>query len=418
MAIAQHYGMPTPFLDFTTDPDVAAFFASDISGELRPKQYACILCLNRETLKKSWAELNKRHSEQQGFELVRVIEIGVKNLWRLQAQKGIFLDIRVDPNFFEMFSFMLHIYFPLPEHHDGSLNAKYYPVNKSHVELLLDQHFLIETYEDREKHLLEMFGTKITAGHLDFTGEAKCFKGESYPDVHASWTNDALAPWLIEPDEIYEGDSRVHTLTIDRRLNANAATALLRTQIVAILKENGTRYRLSNAWLVQDETGKAVVKDGMDEDGQAYIGVGVRLIYDGMRPKPYEDKEIASAIASYITLSCYPFSETMNGWWGEVIGIEMDGGGVRVRGFCSKFDLANALRLDFASHLTEEAAEEFKRGGIEEALGMLIDPYRMFDMGKFRKIFAEQIIPTTAQIRVEGNVLHFNFADLRVFGLA
>jgi hypothetical protein len=38
-AVAQHYGMPTHFVDFTVDPDVAGFFAWDTKEAPPPAQY-------------------------------------------------------------------------------------------------------------------------------------------------------------------------------------------------------------------------------------------------------------------------------------------------------------------------------------------------------------------------------------------
>jgi hypothetical protein len=78
----------------------------------------------------------------------------------------------------------------------------------------------------------------------------------------------------------------------------------------------------------------------------------------------------------------------------------------------------DALRPDFADLLTPEALVEFKAQGIGAALYFLIDPSRLFDMPKFRKMFAEQVIPTTARVRVEGYVLHYDIANIRVFGLS
>ena len=70
LAVAQHYGIPTPFLDFTTDPDVAAFFASHESCTVPPKskmmQDACIICANRKRLDNSWADINARYRAQEG----------------------------------------------------------------------------------------------------------------------------------------------------------------------------------------------------------------------------------------------------------------------------------------------------------------------------------------------------------------
>jgi hypothetical protein len=52
-AILQHYGFATSYLDFTTDPAVAGFFASDLpqSGST---ETGCIYCLKRSDLIDVW----------------------------------------------------------------------------------------------------------------------------------------------------------------------------------------------------------------------------------------------------------------------------------------------------------------------------------------------------------------------------
>lgn len=421
MAVAQHYGMPTPFLDFTTKPEVAAFFASDTGGRPRPKQSACILCLNRATFERSWEDLNARYRADSGQDLVRIVEIDVQNLWRLHAQSGLFIDMRVDATVFEMFSHMLHIYFPLPSHHDAKLNDKYYPKNKSHVELMLDQHFLIETYNDREAQLKTIFGTVITIGDFDSLGEEGAFKEAQLPDAHTSWSEAALKPWKIEPNEVYNVaiSSENHELIIDTASDPNSAAASVHAQVMAVLRKSNARNRLGDSWVVRDRAGTVAHEDEGDMDEKPRpLGEVVRLLFDGMRFKPYEDTEIASAIANYVTLNCFPSWKTMTDWWGSVIGIELDGGSLRARGFCGGPNLMDALRPDFAELLTPDALAQFKADGIRAALYFLIDPRRLFEFQAFRKMFAEQVIPTTACIRVEGYVLHYNIADVRVFGLS
>jgi FRG domain len=421
MAVAQHYGMPTPFLDFTTDPDVAAFFASDMGSNPRPKQTACILCLNRTTFERSWEDLNARYRADTGQDLVRIVEIDVQNLWRLQAQSGLFIDMRVDANMFEMFSHMLHIYFPLPSHHDDSLNDKYYPKNKSHIEILLDQHFLIETYNAREAQLEAMFGTVIKASDFDALGEKAAFKEGELPDDHQSWSAAALKSWMNEPNEVYDvaASTEIHQLKIDTTSGANFAAGSIHTQMMAILSRPSARNRLGDSWEVRDQTGVTVRESEGDMDEKSRpLGEIVCLLFDGMRLQPYEDAEIANAISNYITLNCFPSWQTMKEWWGSVTGIELDGGSVRARGFCGGSTLVDALRPDFEDLLSQGALAEFEARGIDVALHFLIDPRRLFDMGKFRKLFAEQVIPTTALVRVEGYVFHYNIADIRVFGLS
>ena len=421
MAVAQHYGMPTPFLDFTTEPDVAAFFASDTGGRPRPKQTACILCLNRATFEQSWEDLNASYRADSGQDLVRIVEIDVQNLWRLHAQSGLFIDMRVDANLFEMFSHMLHIYFPLPSHHDTKLNDKYYPKNKSHVELLLDQHFLIETYDGREARLKAIFGSVIKAGDLASLGEQGAFNKARLPDAHPSWSEVALEPWKVEPKEVYDVaiSTEIHGLAIDTTSDPNSAAASIHAQVMTVLGKSNARNRLGDSWEVRDQAGAmAHENEGDMDESPRPLGEVVRLLYDGMRFKPYEDAEIASAIANYVTLNCFPSWPTMTEWWGSITGVELDGGSVRARGFCGGSTLIDTLRPDFEELLTPDARAEFKAEGIRAALHFLIDPRRLFEFQKFRKMFAEQVIPTTALVRVEGYVLHYNIADVRVFGLS
>ena len=59
--------------------------------------------------------------------------------------------------------------------------------------------------------------------------------------------------------------------------------------------------------------------------------------------------------------------------------------------------------------------EALRAGGIGEALGMLIEPNRMFVFDDFANVFAEQVIPSIVLERIE-EVFHFNVAKLRVLG--
>lgn len=51
LAVAQHHGLPTPFVDFSTDPRVAAFFAAvPHDAPLNDAMTSCIICLGTEDL--------------------------------------------------------------------------------------------------------------------------------------------------------------------------------------------------------------------------------------------------------------------------------------------------------------------------------------------------------------------------------
>ena len=110
LAIAQHHGILTNLIDFTTDPAVAGFFSADTDkphiARLRHllfrllratgctrstprKGTSCIYCLNTKRLEKVWAHTSATRSVQGAH--IETIRINVENLWRLQSQRGVFL---------------------------------------------------------------------------------------------------------------------------------------------------------------------------------------------------------------------------------------------------------------------------------------------------------------------------------------
>ncbi len=82
-AVVQHYGIPTHFVDFTTDPDVAACFAFDTRHEIPPGSLSAIVSLDTEDLLRVALpdDMLKPSCER----------IHVADLWRLRAQSGVFL---------------------------------------------------------------------------------------------------------------------------------------------------------------------------------------------------------------------------------------------------------------------------------------------------------------------------------------
>ena len=86
IAVAQHHGLPTNFVDFTTDPVAAGFFAStELDAEQEEGEYSCILCLDTQDLDDFWKTMPERYRKPE------FIRLSVPNLWRLEAQSGVFL---------------------------------------------------------------------------------------------------------------------------------------------------------------------------------------------------------------------------------------------------------------------------------------------------------------------------------------
>jgi len=132
--------MITNYIDFSKDPKVAAYFATNSNVNTRG-QDSCIICLNSthfekviEFIKPLLAKYLKRNDARP-----QIVDIHVKNLWRLQAQKGAFLYSPF-PNLETLYSFN-KILFLFDQPYTGKIEEQIYPTKKSRLELDLDRFF-------------------------------------------------------------------------------------------------------------------------------------------------------------------------------------------------------------------------------------------------------------------------------------
>src|SRR5262245_8086105 len=420
LAVAQHYGLPTTLLDFTYDPEVAGFFACD--GKPRQQSRSgsstsCIVCGHSARITKSWAELNHRYRASKGFDLVRVLTVDVRNLWRLQAQRGLFLDVHVDPTLLEEFSGFLHIEFPWSADSRPVLDREMYPTNKSHLETLLDQYFLIADYKRREAQLLQI-GPRIDAGAEGYLGDPTYFVRDRLPPRHASW--DGLPEeWNVEPDERYAPSSRRTEIVI--RINRAAAADSEFASVCAQLDQaqaNGARLRHDVTWHVRDEDNRDVYVTGGPGVESARAGEMVGRLFDGMRSKPYTSTNVIRSIALYAVMSSHGGWDTMRVMFTEIAGVEFEGGFTRARGFADARSILSAVREDLFEHVKPEKVKQVRAGGADGILGILVDPARLFVFERFCELFVEQALPTAALAMIEGKVLPFNAARIKRFGLS
>ena len=80
-AILQHYGFPTNYVDFTTDPAVAGFFSADCVTPPKDAGDSVIYCLDTDDLRDFYADFDE-DPETEKFKAAPV-SIDVSNLWRL-----------------------------------------------------------------------------------------------------------------------------------------------------------------------------------------------------------------------------------------------------------------------------------------------------------------------------------------------
>jgi len=420
LAVAQHYGIATPLLDFSYSSRIAGFFATDggIEGDT-----GTIICLNKKRFIDSWDDINRKHREQEGFVLTQILEIDVTNLWRLAAQQGVFLRCHVGPDFLEMFSFFLHIYFP----QQGGIQVldrnEVYPREKSHLEVLLDQYFLIDSYPERERQMEEFFGQVITVPEDSMTRDiASHFKGNKLPSHDASWQTEYAQSWLSEPAERLPKEKRQIEVslalpefncpcTLEDHLMHNV------TSVLDDAQKNGSAYV---NWTIVTEKGlyplyvdgEGSISKERDEYTWFSVSEMVNVIYAGMRNLPYTNHQVSRSIARYLAMLSFGVYEVI----GDAFGIETSGAHVRGRGYCNRTNIRKAIRDDFLDLLKPEILPP--EGEIELRdlvyLARFVKSSYVFD--RFVDLFVEDVIPSQANIAVERLVIGLNPMKIEVLG--
>jgi len=420
LAVAQHYGIRTPLLDFSFSPQVAGFFATHggVEGDM-----GTIICINRRRFIESWSDINERHVASEGFPLTRVVEIDVRNLWRLQAQSGLFILCQVDPTMLEMFSYMLHIYFPQRSHTTILEEDRVYPKEKSHLEVLLDQYFLIDTYEERSRGLELIFGPPvITISEEEADSHVQSyFRPEGGQGHHDSWTSDYAKAWQIEPDERFLPDNRYRAVTIV--IDDCSTTEKLENSIGSFIEEtinvSAVPYRGHINWSVVGADGSVLYIDGegsvstvKDEWTLFKVSDMVNTIYAGMRYLPYTGAQVARSITRYILMIFFGCYQVI----GDAEGVETSGGSIRGRGFCSRVTLLNAIRDDFYDLVKPEKLNDLKKMDFRDTIFAASRIKSSYVFERFVDLFVEDLIPSQAAVAVEGLTIVLNPMRIDVLG--
>lgn len=196
--IAQHYGIPTLLIDFTTDPRVAGYFASDKSG-YEPNEYSCIYCLNTIDFSKKISFL-KKISKLSENSYPRLLNVNIDNLWRLEAQRGKLL-YQPAINFDSLYS-AHRIVFKINDNDIKYFEESYiYPKVKSALEENLDRFFYYEKQEKRIDSLHVLMNQIKDSGmhieHFEMDDELyiKEFISDEEKLFEHKWKQEDLEKW-------------------------------------------------------------------------------------------------------------------------------------------------------------------------------------------------------------------------------
>lgn len=260
IATAQHHGIAaTTFIDFSSEPEVAGWFATDgaVVGD-----HGAIFMINPDEVSAIFEAMTKR-----GIAL-RFLHPDVANLWRLQAQHGLFLEAHTDV---ERIWPLDRIVFPQTGRPPKIERRRIYPDRQSQLEQMIDQHLTLKKRQ-------EAFRSLIETGNIAFVeiGEA--------PDLLPP---DLETPGLPEdfartPDERWAAmdlDSPPPRLAVEEAQACPALEHLIQTR------------RASTDLILIDP-------DLPRRNGT--LQAKIDRLWSGMRPHPYDAGQVASAIRSLV----------------------------------------------------------------------------------------------------------------------
>ena len=216
-AIAQHYGIPTTFLDLTDSPEIALLFAKREHDAGEDATKAVIYCFAE-------AELNRLSN-------ARILRLDVANLWRLEAQHGLFLDFLDHDLVTQLRNMATRVYFPSEQLTEDE-RTHLYPVRKSALENVLDEWF------DRDEaiNLLKSFQNSIQISYKRHSYPG-VFLWRQMPEFTREWAGDDQR-WFLPGVETVSvlGSRKVVTVPVIKSGNISSAVKRMHKAIEAPIR--------------------------------------------------------------------------------------------------------------------------------------------------------------------------------------
>jgi len=399
-AVLQHYGVPTHYVDFSTDPNVAGFFAAH-NPSATPGQQGCIIAIDPG----SFVELLRTIAQVKGVareawpEQVTVV---VDDLWRMQAQSGhfIYLPLQSVENWYG--------YDRIIFTHDGRPHPipveQIYPTRKSSLEIKLDEFFSEELTRNNQFYLNEMFdqwqrqGIRVSHATAEVPDEMAYLQPGSGP--HESWSR--LDPrWHSSPPQTYSaatGDAP----RVDFEVAGDQPTDLtsrVRQAIDSLLAAHPRSRERAVHWVI-----------ACDGEIQQQWSERAERVWDGMRGLPYDTGQLAAALAATIELSIPGRRDEA-----DCTVLELASrGGATARAQVSTARIRSAYRDDLRRLLREPALADTPR----LLLQVLRNPAFAFDFDKLVELFATSIIPAQVVRYRHDIAVFYSPATVPILGIA
>lgn len=410
IAVAQHYGIPTTFLDFTTEPSIAGFFATQGLNDKSGNGY--IYCLNTEDLRKTWTVLSKGSNK---YPPIDFITIDVPNLWRMEAQHGVFLFC---PKNWDTLWNMRRITFPHRQQQPSYPSTEQvFPSKKSQLELLLDHFFKVEKHRNLDvEALTKKYFPEAMICHLKAPSkgiEHQYFRNRRLP-ILPEWEVTRLQNWLQVPNEpFYETVLGEIALRVNLRSTPESIRNSVIYGIMEALKLDPSIRKKSLRWINLPHG--RIQKD---------LSNVLDWVWNGLRLLPYGDEELAEAIGTCFALYRVGYQNMDNQQeqiklstevLGTIIPVQFDSwDGSYLTAFVNEKALRESVRSDICEHLRPKY-QSYSRH-VKPLMMMCSNHKHLFDFQKFTRVFATQIVPT--QVMQRGvQACHFSPLRLRGFGI-
>jgi hypothetical protein len=385
IAAAQHHQItPTTFIDFSTDPVVAGWFATD--GGV-PGQEGAIYLVDPDEVARIFEAVTRTGP------VVRFLQLDVPNLWRLQAQSGLFLEAQCDISWIWPLDRIVFAQTGAPPAIERRL---IYPDRRSHLEQMIENYSLQRAREAAIRDLIDSTGSAYF--------EVEHPLGDRMPALASTQLDQ---PWSSGPDERWVAIDVQSTPTSwsPDRIKANSSEL---ADLIAA-RRNSTDLLM-------------VDPDFPRRNGTAQAAVDI--LWEGLRPHPYSAKQIVTSLSSLMRLldvfGDYPLDDgkshrpAAEHLMTDPIEIEMGiAGGAATRAFVGSLELWGALSRETRTSLG--LVQPVGGTALMDILGRFYGAtLNLFDPRALVDLFASSIVPW--QVATQRSPLCFSPVHLKSLG--
>ncbi len=404
-SIAQHYGLPTYYIDFTSDVDVTFFFAMN-SKENKINEDCSIVCLNEEDFCEC-VEMFKYIFEKENVHPPFILKAEVDNLWRLEAQKGCFIftpEINIE-NFYDFD----RILFPFNPAIGKLKEEDIYPIHKSELEILLDHYFETERRINNQEKFVELFNSNdITFNSVELDDEPN-YSLLKLKEIHSSWSSVEYTKWFFPLTESwFELDTvKCIELTLPK-IKKDTQTESV------IADELSTQFALLK---IQKSTPLSfIVFPGSVKSKKKSKDIAnmCSILWNGTRNLPITIDEIVDILASYLSEIIRNKKDIQKN---ELITIEMQNlYGVTSRCQVNPINILRAFRTDIDKIIVDYLPRPIP----SELLLHIPVPQYIFDFKKLTDLFKTELIVSQAIHNTENKypVIYFSPSQIKILGYA